>query len=126
MKYILLLSLVLLNACSSKKDPLALPDTIEDAVIERDYQSPENKLRDVYRHPIETLEFFGPTPEMTVVEIAPGQGWYMQILAPFLAGKGRYIMAGPVVDKPYFKTNEELINAWKAKYPNVGSKMESA
>ncbi len=126
MKHILLLSLVLLSACSSKKDPLALPETIQEAVTESGYRSPQNKLRDVYRHPVETLEFFGITPEMTVVEIAPGQGWYMEILAPLLAEKGRYIMAAPVVDKPYFKINAELMNVWKAKYPNVGSKMESA
>jgi predicted methyltransferase len=38
--------------------------------------------RDQYRHPVETLEFFGFKPTMTVVEIAPGGGWYSEILAP--------------------------------------------
>lgn len=126
MKHILLGSLILLGACSSKPDPLKLPETIEEAVTKSNYRAPLNKARDVYRHPVETLEFFGLTPEMTVVEVAPGQGWYMEILAPLLAVKGRYIMAAPIADKPYFKTNEELINAWKGKFPQVGSKMETA
>ncbi|WP_408098651.1 class I SAM-dependent methyltransferase [Peredibacter sp. HCB2-198] len=125
MKY-LLLSLLLV-ACSSKRDPntLELPETIAEAV-DTGYRTPENRERDKYRHPVETLNFFGLKPEMTVVEVAPGTGWYMEILAPFLANKGRYIMASPVADKPYFKANEEKINAWKAKFPNVAPKMESA
>jgi len=48
-----------------------------------------NKARDQYRHPIETLNFFGFTPEMTVVEITPGGGWYTDILAPALKGTGK-------------------------------------
>ena len=125
MKHILLVSLILFSACSSRKDPLALPESIEEAVSSN-FRTPQNKARDVYRHPVETLQFFGLTPDMTVVEVAPGQGWYMEILAPLLAEKGRYIMAAPVADKPYFKTNEELINAWKTKFPMVGTKMETA
>src|SRR4051812_10961139 len=40
--------------------------------------------RDAWRHPLQTLEFFGLKPGMTVVELWPGAGWYTQILAPFL------------------------------------------
>ena len=40
--------------------------------------------RDRWRHPTETLSFFGLKPGMTVVEMWPGAGWYTQILAPFL------------------------------------------
>jgi predicted methyltransferase len=124
MKYVFLASLILVGACSSKKDPLKLPESIEEAVSSG-YRSPENLPRDIYRHPTETLKFFGITPEMTVIEVAPGQGWYMEILAPLLAEEGHYIMAIPVADKPYFKANEEKINAWKTRYPKVSSKMES-
>lgn len=126
MKFLLFASLVALSSCSSQKDPLKLPETIEEAVLESNYRDPANKARDVYRHPVETLKFFGLTPEMTVVEVSPGKGWYMEILAPLLAENGKYIMAMPVADKPYFKANEELINSWKAKYPKVGPKMETA
>lgn len=125
MKSLFLLSLFVLVSCSSPRDPLAIPETLEEAVS-TGYRNPENMKRDNYRHPVETLEFFGIKPEMTVLEISPGQGWYMEILAPYLVTSGRYIAAMPVADKPYFKANEEKINAWKAKYPNVGSKIETA
>ena len=52
-----------------------------------------DRLRDRYRHPLETLQFFGIENDMTVVEIWPGGGWYSEILAPFLAARGRYIAA---------------------------------
>jgi predicted methyltransferase len=125
MKYLLLASLILTGACSSQKDPLKLPETIEESVASG-YRNPENTKRDIFRHPAETLSFFGISPEMTVVEVSPGQGWYMEILAPYLSQNGRYIMAMPVADKPYFKANEEIINGWKSKYPNVGNKIEMA
>ena len=44
--------------------------------------------RDRYRHPVETLTFFGVQPNMDVVEILPGRGWYTAILAPYLAKGG--------------------------------------
>jgi predicted methyltransferase len=44
--------------------------------------------RDKYRHPVETLSFFGVTPGMTVVEVFAGRGWYTSILAPYLARGG--------------------------------------
>jgi predicted methyltransferase len=51
--------------------------------------------RDQFRHPVETLNFFGIQPNMTVVEIFPGRGWYTSILAPYLArGGGRLVCAG--------------------------------
>jgi predicted methyltransferase len=56
-------------------------------------RTPANRQRDRYRHPAETLAFFGVTPAMTVVEIWPGGGWYAEILAPLLRGRGRYIAA---------------------------------
>ncbi|MHA6288803.1 class I SAM-dependent methyltransferase [Maricaulis sp. CAU 1757] len=51
-------------------------------------------LRDEWRHPVETLEFFGVDPSGTIVEIWPGAGWYTQILAPWVdANGGTYIAA---------------------------------
>lgn len=52
-------------------------------------RTPTNVSRDAYRHPRETLAFFGVEPTETVVEIAPGGGWYTEILAPYLS-QGRY------------------------------------
>ena len=57
-------------------------------------RTPANLARDRYRHPVETLTFFGVRPIDTVVEIWPSGGWYTEILAPYLAqGKGTYIGA---------------------------------
>jgi predicted methyltransferase len=54
----------------------------------------ENRLRDRYRHPVETLAFFGVEPDDTVVEIWPGGGWYTEILAPYLrSGGGKLVVA---------------------------------
>lgn len=49
--------------------------------------------RDQYRHPQEVLEFAGITPTMTVVEVAPGGGYWTEILAPYLHDKGTYYAA---------------------------------
>jgi len=61
---------------------------LENAVA-GEHRTAKNKARDQYRHPIETLSFFGFTPSMTVVEITPGGGWYTEILAPALKGTGK-------------------------------------
>jgi predicted methyltransferase len=63
------------------------------ATISGGHREAANRARDVYRHPFETLSFFGIRPDMTVVEIWPGRGWYTEILAPYLKGSGRYYAA---------------------------------
>ncbi len=64
-----------------------------EQAVSGDHRSAKNKARDQYRHPVETLSFFGFTPTMTVVEITPGGGWYTEILAPALKGKGKLYAA---------------------------------
>jgi predicted methyltransferase len=44
-----------------------------------------------WRHPAETLGFFGVEPGMTVVEALPGGGWYSKILIPYLGAEGALI-----------------------------------
>ena len=56
-----------------------------------DVQPDERKARYGARHPGETLEFFGITPGMTVVEVLPGRGWYSPILAAYLGPDGKLI-----------------------------------
>ena len=56
-------------------------------------RKPANVARDAYRHPVETLTFFGVKPSDTVVEIWPGGGWYTEILAPYLASGGGTLYA---------------------------------
>jgi len=64
-----------------------------DAAITGDHRSDENKARDKFRRPKETLEFFGFRSDMTVVEIWPGGGWYTEILAPALKDSGKFYAA---------------------------------
>jgi predicted methyltransferase len=54
-------------------------------------RKPGNADRDKYRHPLETLTFFGVKPTMVVLEVGPGEGWYTELLAPVLAAKGKLI-----------------------------------
>src|SRR5215468_8419713 len=61
-------------------------------------RTPTNVARDQYRHPLDTLAFFGVKPSDTVVEIWPGGGWYTEILAPLTRGKGTLYAAAPWPD----------------------------
>lgn len=70
--------------------------SVLDAVLAGSWRDPANVARDGYRHPKETLSFFGLSPTQTVIEITPGGGWYSEILAPYLRDGGQYIAA--VVD----------------------------
>jgi len=66
------------------------------AAVSGDWRSADNRARDPFRHPVQTLAFFGVQPQQTVIEITPGGGWYAEILAPLLRENGQYIAA--VVD----------------------------
>lgn len=71
------------------------PATSLADIVNSDTRSAEEKARDAWRHPVETLEFFGVEPGDKVVEIWPGGGWYTNILAPWLAsGGGTLVAAG--------------------------------
>ena len=63
------------------------------AAIAAPSRTDANRARDAYRHPYETLAFFGVRPGDTVVELWPGGGWYTEILAPYLASGGGTLYA---------------------------------
>lgn len=69
-------------------------DELLDTAIAGKHRDPAFVKRDIYRHPKETLKFFGLEPDMTVVEITPGKGWYTEILAPVLRDEGILYEAG--------------------------------
>lgn len=71
------------------------------AAIEGSHRSDDNKARDQYRHPRETLAFFGFRSDMTVVEIWPGGGWYTEILAAALRERGKLYAAQYGVNPPF-------------------------
>jgi predicted methyltransferase len=87
------------GASSASAVPAA-PDAAEqttaallDGILMGDQRSAADRVRDVYRHPKETLLFFGIRPSMHVVEVWPEPGWYTQIIAPLVHGRGRYYAA---------------------------------
>ncbi len=83
MKKVRFMLAVLLMSIGFGSSVSAQADVLESA-LQGAHRTPEFVLRDQYRHPLETLKFFGVEPEMTVVEIWPGKGWYTEILAPQL------------------------------------------
>ncbi|MDR7122921.1 methyltransferase [Rheinheimera soli] len=93
------LNLVLLGAalCSAAvAETPSAPDLT--ALAEHSFRSEEDKARNQYRHPVETLTFFGIKPSMSVLEIWPARGWYTDILAPYLKDQGKLTVANFRVD----------------------------
>ncbi|WP_292847386.1 methyltransferase domain-containing protein [Nostoc sp. NMS8] len=84
--------------------------TTLQTILKSSHRSEQNRLRDKYRHPAQTLEFFGLRPNVTVVELWPGNGWYTEILAPFLAAKGQLIVTNLAnsASKPALAFQEKL------------------
>lgn len=64
-----------------------------DGVLSGEHRSEENRARDRYRHPKETLLFFGIRPEMNVLEVWPEPGWYTEVIAPLVRERGKYYAA---------------------------------
>ena len=62
-------------------------------ILAAPHRSAANRARDSWRHPAETLRFFGVQPGMTIVEVLPGAGWYTEILAPFIGSRGKIYAA---------------------------------
>jgi len=95
-------------------------------IVAGEHRSEKHRSRDEYRHPVETLNFFGIKPEMTVVEISPGGGWYTEILAPYLKDKGHYIAAGydPESTVNYYKRNAKKFSEKLAADAENYSKVE--
>jgi predicted methyltransferase len=87
---LLLLASPALVAASTPTVPAAIA-----AAVAAPSRTPANTARDRYRHPAQTLAFFGVKPTDTVVEIWPSGGWYTEILAPLTARGGTLYAAGP-------------------------------
>ena len=86
--------------------------TLQEAVA-GEWRAPEDKARDAWRHPAETLDFFGLKPGMTVVEMWPGTGWYTDILAPFLAASNGKLYAANL--QPSDPASTEVVEAYRQK-----------
>jgi len=111
-KLLLVLLTVSVVACqqsgeSTTAEPAAEPATSPEgaAVVETDRlaalldaQPDEVTARYQYRHPQETLEFFGIEPGMTILEGLPGRGWYTKVLLPYLGSEGHLIGGNYALD----------------------------
>jgi len=93
----------------------ASADAIDAALRGKDRDAAD-AARDVYRHPRETLAFFGIESEMTIVELMPGGGWYTRLLAPLVREKGRYI--GAEYDPTPYAEEYPDFAARLSKYPD--------
>jgi predicted methyltransferase len=83
---------MLLAACAAGSSRQTTAEALT-AILAGNQRSPENRARDEYRHPKETLLFFGIRPEMSVLEVWPEPGWYTEVIAPLLRDKGKYYAA---------------------------------
>ena len=119
-RLVLLLPL-LLAACATAPSSETTPtthaaDATLEAAIAGTWRDPANAARDAYRHPLQTLRFFGVTPSSRVIEITPGGGWYTEILAPLAQGKGRYV---GIINDPAKSGNERA----QQYYANANAKL---
>ncbi len=100
--------------------------TALQAIADGEHRSAEHRARNVYRHPAETLAFFGLRDDMTVVEISPGGGaWYTEILAPFLRTNGN-LYAGnydPDSESQYYQRNAKIFSEKMAASPELYDKV---
>ncbi|MET0362666.1 MAG: methyltransferase [Sphingobium sp.] len=69
------------------------PEQVIAKAVDSPTRTPAFRARDAYRHPRETLGFFGVTAGQTIVEFAPGGGWYTEILAAIPRGSGTFYAA---------------------------------
>jgi predicted methyltransferase len=96
--------------------PIAVSDTqpmtLEDAVAGA-WRSPADRARDAWRHPAESLKFWGVRPGAEVIEFWPGAGWYTDIIAPFLASTGGVLYAADV--QPDTPAGQALVDAYRRK-----------
>ncbi|MBN3751758.1 class I SAM-dependent methyltransferase [Paraburkholderia sp. Tr-20389] len=87
---------------SRESQPQGAGATSLGAAVNGPQRSPQARARDVYRHPEATLQFFDLGPAQAVLEIAPGGGWYTDILAPYLHD------AGQLYEAQYLSTSSDL------------------
>lgn len=93
-----------------------------DAAVAADLRG-EDKARDQYRHPKETLEFFQVKPDMVVAEYAADAGWYSKILAPLTATSGKYVALGVSPSSPSLSAERKAtMAAYPTSYPERAAK----
>jgi len=107
--------LLTLGSCAHDQSSRLATSTSLDTILTDRHRSDTNRARDSWRHPKETLLFFGLRPEMSVVEVWPDPaGWYTEVIAPLVREKGKYY--GAVLDAaPGVASQEKRVSDYKAK-----------
>jgi len=108
-------------ACATSFAADAKKDKAIETAVAGDWRSTEAKARDVYRHPIESLAFWGLKPGMTILELQPGGGWWTEILAPYARlTKGEFYATAADLANPEISDNARKGRAdFEAKYANA-------
>lgn len=107
-----LAGLALVAACATDSSRQSTAQTLT-SILAGDQRTEENRARDHYRHPKETLLFFGIRPQMKVMEVWPEPGWYTEVIAPLLRDSGAYYAA--VTPDPGSKHVTQSLDAFRAK-----------
>jgi predicted methyltransferase len=103
-----------LSACHGADAPKPTPPATIAAAVAGPWRLAADRARDPFRHPAQSLEFWGLRPGLTVVEFWPGAGWYSDIIAPYLAAThGKLIAAYAPPDDPEGRT---LAQAYRDKF----------
>jgi len=139
---LLLAAIVVLQACDGSKRPPAEDNKLAvqaaagygpeadtfATILAGDHRSEGNRARDKYRHPVETLGFFGLKPDTTIIEIWPGGGWYTEIIAPYVRDNGKYIAAGfdPDSEIEFIRQGVARYQAKLDEYPELYDRVEQA
>ena len=76
----------------------------------------DDRARDTWRHPAETLAFFQIEPGMTVVDYMPAGGWYTRVIVPYLGAQGTYIALNPELH-PSMTGYWDMYRGTAAKFP---------
>ena len=128
-RLLLIVAALTIVACGKNSEEAAIQETVvaestpTAGLAELLQSQPDDvKARYQYRHPLETLEFFGVEPGMTVVEGLPDGGWYTKLLAPYLGSEGRIVAISYPLDLwPlfFFATDEFLQekSTWTVDFP---------
>ena len=85
----LLAGLLLVTACAMPSTRQATAQAL-DNILADPHRPEADRARDRYRHPKDTLLFFGIRPEMSVLEVWPEPGWYTDVIAPLVRDRGKY------------------------------------
>jgi len=124
----LVLTTLALPQMSKGAEESAAPSGVRaalEAAVAGSWRTPAFRERDHWRHPVQTLEFFGIRPDMTVIEVIPGGGWYTEILAPFLRDHGQLIEAGfpKQSENPFLRRMAKRFDAKLAAKPEIYGKV---